>query len=229
MTTLIVLSPLQAKGLIAYAIASRLKKSSQRVYFSYGSTNELILKEMGIECDNYYNGCVVNNKLHSNKSRPNIVVLNNNLDESFVDTINNDDIILKGANALCYKDNGKYKAAVAIASPNGGTYTNIFVKSKCVGAKVIIPISHEKLVPMLYTQYSQNSFDVQDGLGIALFELDYGEIYTEIEAFKESFNLEAKLYIAGGINDMVASTTFIVEGSLQNIEVLKLKIEEFKL
>jgi len=216
MISLLVISNKQAKMLIAKGISNRLRDTKKRVYFAYGSTNQLILNQLGISVERYYNGYISSGELKSNRDKPNIVVLNSNQTD-FADSISPNDIIIKGGNALVF-ENGKYRVAVAVASSTGGTYGNILLKASCVGAEVLIPISHEKLVPkLLANKYHQNSFELSMGLPIALFEINYGEIYTEIEAFRELFDLKAEIYISGGINDMVGSLTFVVEGSRENI------------
>ena len=216
MTALLVISKVQAKQLIAKAIAKKIKSTHKRVYISYGSTNQLILAELGIEKENYYNGYIDKNNLSSNKNRPSVVVLNGN-ETDFIDSITKDDIIIKGANALSYED-GEYKAAVAVASPDGGTYGNIILKASCVGSEVIIPVSHEKLVPKIYNnKYNQNSFDFSMGLPVSLFKYDYGTVFTEIDAFSELYNLDAKLYISGSIGRNSSAFSFIVEGLERDI------------
>jgi len=211
MTALLVVSKIQAKHLIAKAIAKKIKNTQKRVYIAYGSTNQLILSELGIEKQNYYNGYIDKNNLSSNKNKPSVVVLNGN-ETDFIDSMTKDDIIIKGANALSYED-GECKAAVAVASPDGGTYGKIIVKAACVGGEVIIPVTHEKLVPKIYNnKYNQNSFDISMGLPISLFKYEYGTVFTEIDAFRELYNLDAKLYISGGIDRNNSAFSFIVEG-----------------
>ena len=224
MNAILIVSKEQAKILIAKAIARRLKETSKRVYFAYGYTNQLILNELGYEVDRYFNGYIAENELRANRDKDKIIVLNSS--EEYIDNITATDIVIKGANALVVKE-GKYRAGVSVASSEGGTYGNIIIKASAVGAKVIIPVSHEKLVSELYNGvYTQNSFDITMGLPIALFEYDYGEIFTEIEAFKELYSLEAKLYIVGSLKDSTSYYTFIVSGEETNILSAKSFLEE---
>ena len=220
MNSLIVISFKQAKQLIAKAISNKLKNINKRVYISYGSTNQMILNELGFDNKKYYNGYIDKKGLHSNKNRDKFVVLNN-LDND-IDEVKPDDIIIKGANALAY-ENSNCVAGVAVASQSGGTYGNFILKASCVGAKVLIPVTHEKLVPqILDNQYTQNDFKLSMGLNVTLFRFNYGEVYTEIEAIKDLYNLKAKLYLAGDINSQ-GLMTFIVNGKKENI----IKIKEF--
>jgi len=219
---LFVLSLNQAKRLIAKAIAQKLINTKRRIYIAYGSTNGLILDELGIKKANYYNGYIDDFRLKANSQKPNIVILNGKIDD-FLDTLCSDDVIIKGANALSF-ENGKYCAGVVVASSIGGTYGSIILKASCVGAKVIIPVSHEKLVPkILDGKYSQNDFDMCMGLPIAMFRFNYGDIYTEIEAFKDLYNLDATLYCSGGLNKMAGALSFVLEGS--SIDILEFRKE----
>jgi hypothetical protein len=219
MQALLVVSLIQAKKLVAIAIANRLRHTTKRVYIAYGSTNQLILNELGIDTKKYYNGYISDNELKSNKDKPSIIVLNNT--ESNIKCLNKNDIVVKGANALVYEHN-RYKAAVAVASSEGGTYANVITKASCIGSQVIIPVTHEKLVPKIYNNvYPQNSFDISMGLPITLFEYSYGEVYTEINAFKELYNLNTHIYIAGSLDGLDSYLTFVAEGKEEDILAAK--------
>lgn len=218
MTALIVLSQKQAKLMVAQAIAQKLKDTTKRVYIAYGSTNQMILYALGIDKQDYYNG-YIQYSLGANKHKPDVVILNDKNNE-FAESIGADDIIIKGANALSY-ESGKYKAAVAVASPQGGTYANVVIKASFVGAQVIIPVTHEKLVPTLLSgKYHQNSFDFAEDFPVALIEHTYGEVYTEINALKDSFDLESQIYLAGSIDTTNRTIAFVIQGKKKDIHKL---------
>lgn len=213
MDGLFVLTAQKSKEMVAEALAKKIHSLSNRIFITYGSTNEYLLRSLGYNIENYYRGYVGGNALRSNMPEHKPVIINDHDGE-----LTANDIIIKGANALAYKEDGGYDAAVAVASPSGGTYRDLIVQGMCVGAEILVPITHEKLVPRIYSGiYSQSSFDIVMGRSISLFKLDSGKIFTEIEAFKELFELDAKLYIAGGIEDCVGSHTFIASGSEENL------------
>ena len=166
-------------------------------------------------------GCNVNGKFNVTKSRDKIIVLK---DKKIIDIsefdINKDDVFIKGANALWYENNKKY-AAVAAADINGGTYGNFYIKAVCRGSKIIIPIGHEKLIPF-FVETSQN-VDYSTGSKIAILKFFSGEVFSEIEAFKVLFNVEAKVILAGGIGDSRGAVGFLVEGKrvLEAVEFAK--------
>jgi hypothetical protein len=199
-----------AKHLIAKALTKYID-FSKRVYIAYGTTNNYLLYHLGIDTDKLYvAGCNVKGKFNVTKDRNKPVVLQNGKIIDISDfEISADDVFVKGANALWY-ENGKKYAAVAAADDKGGTYGNFYVKAACRGSKIIIPVTHEKLIPF-FVETSQN-VDYSTGSKIAMLRFFSGEVFSEIEAFKVLFNLEAKVILAGGIDDSKGSVAFLVEG-----------------
>ena len=223
MRALIVLSAAQGKQLIARGVADIVADKVNRVYVAYGSTNAMILEELGIDKKLYVNGYIADNALQTNNKKPELVVINADSEQEFIETMCSSDLIIKGANALMY-ENGSYKAAVSVASSNGGTYGRVVIQATCVGARVIIPVSLDKLVPkILNGKYQQNSFDMVMGVPITLFQYEYGEIFTEIDALQVLYKLEAELYTAGSLESDNKYFSFVVEGEKKNI----LKLQAF--
>ncbi|WP_456480732.1 hypothetical protein [Nautilia sp.] len=210
MTAQIFLTVEGAKHLIASALAKHID-FSKRVYVAYGSTNNYFLYHLGIHTSKLYAaGCNANGKFNITKERDRPVVIEKGglYDISGFD-IQKDDVFIKGANALWY-ENGKKRAAVAAADPNGGTYGNYYVKAAARGTKIVIPVGHEKLIPF-FVNTSQDT-DFATGKKISMLEFFAGEVFTEIEAFKTLFDLDAKVILAGGIGDSKGGVGFLVEG-----------------
>lgn len=214
---LVLATVLGAKHLIAKALAKRLSSiKNRRIYIAYGSTNNILLEHLGIEKNTYYSGYVSSEGLKTNKDKPEVVVLNAD-DDVYMEKVKNTDIIIKGANALSY-ESGAYFAAVAAASAIGGTFGRVCVQAACVGAEVIIPIGHEKMVPKIERNVTQDDFDLVMGRSIALLPISYGEIYTEIEAFKELFDLDASVITSGGILGSEGAVSFSLSGQMSDLE-----------
>jgi hypothetical protein len=199
-----------AKHLIAKALIKYMD-FSKKIYIAYGSTNQYLLYHLNIETEKLYAaGCNVNGKFNVTKKRDKPVVLQNGKPADIKDfEISSEDVLIKGANALWY-ENGKKYAAVAAADPNGGTYGNFYIKAVCRGSKVIIPVGHEKLIPF-FTETSQN-VDFSTGSKVAMLKFFAGEVFTEIEAFKVLFNVEAKIMLAGGLDECKGAVGFFIEG-----------------
>ncbi len=205
----ILLTPAGAKHLIAKALYKKLDLK-KRIYIAYGSTNVYLLYHLGINFPNYIAGCNYEFKLNVNNNRPKPVVLENGKLINIKDfEISAENIFIKGANALWYENKIK-QAAVLAADKNGGTFGNFYIKAACRGSKVIIPVSHEKLIPYYYP--ATQNVDFSTGNKVALLRFFYGEIYTEIEAFYDLFNLKANIIASGGILNTQGAIIFEVEG-----------------
>jgi len=206
----VLLNTAGAKHLIAKALTKYIDLS-KRIYIAYGTTNEYFLYHLGIKTSLLYAaGCNVRGKFNVTKKRDKIIVFENKklIDIKGFD-IESGDYFIKGANALWYENNKKY-AAVCAADRNGGTYGNFYIKAVTRGAKVIIPVGHEKLIPF-FKETSQN-VDLAMGSKIAMLRFFYGEVFSEIEAFKVLFDLEACVICAGGILDSKGAVGFEIEG-----------------
>lgn len=203
-----------AKHLIAKALTKYID-FSKRVYIAYGTTNNYLLYHLGIKTSKLYAaGCNVKGKFNVTADRDKaVIVQNGNLKDISEFDISSKDVFIKGANALWY-ENGKKHAAVAAADPNGGTYGNFYIKAACRGAKIIIPVGHEKLIPC-FVETSQN-VDVSTGSKIAMLRFFTGEVFTEIEAFKTLFDLDAQIILSGGIEDSKGGVGFLVRGEKIN-------------
>jgi len=206
----ILLNTAGAKHLIAKALTKYIDLK-KRIYIAYGTTNEYFLYHLGIKTSLLYAaGCNVRGKFNVNQERDKIIVLENkNLIDISEFDIEREDYFIKGANALWY-ENGEKKAAVCAADKKGGTYGNFYIKAAIQGAKVIIPIGHEKLIPF-FKETSQN-VDFAMGSKIAMLRFFYGKVFSEIEAFKVLFDLEACVICAGGILDSKGAIGFEIKG-----------------
>ena len=205
----ILLTPTGAKHLIGKALSKTLDLT-KRIYIAYGSTNIYLLYHLGIENPNYIAGCNFKHILNVNENRPKPVVLDNGKLIDIKDfEITSEDIFIKGANALWYERDTK-QAAVLAADKNGGTFGNFYIKASVRGSKVIIPVGHEKLIPFYYP--ATHNVDYSMGSKVALLRFFYGDVYTEIEAFRDLFDLKANIIAAGGILDTQGAVIFEVEG-----------------
>jgi len=206
----LLLTPAGAKHLIGKALSKKLDLK-KRIYIAYGSTNIYILHHLGIKTKNYIAGCNYKHILNVNENRPKPIVLENGKVIDIKDfDIKSEDIFIKGANALWY-ENGKKHAGVLAADDKGGTFGNFYIKASCRGSKIIIPVTHEKLIPFYYP--ATQNVDFSMGSKVALLRFFIGEIYTEIEAFKDLFSVKAHIIAAGGILDTQGAVVFEIEGS----------------
>ena len=113
----------------------------------------------------------------------------------------------------------KKHAAILAADKNGGTFGNFYIKAACRGSKIIIPVGHEKLIPK-FQETSQNvAFSM--GSKVSLLRFFKGIVYTEIEAFKDLFNIEAKIIASGGIFESKGAIVFEIDYKKEAIEFIE--------
>jgi hypothetical protein len=213
---LLVLSPSGSKHLIGYSLSQTLDLT-KKIFISYGSTNHHILYHLNIKTSSLYaNGIISKHSLTSTENRDKMIILENSkiIDSAEIDK---NSILLKGANALSF-ENRKFKAAVLAADENGGTYGNFYIKAISRGAKVIIPVGLEKMVPTI-ENVSQGDYEKSMGYKCALLEFSKGDIFTEIDALKASFNLNAKVIASGGIYKNQGSVVIEIEGTEKDIDL----------
>ena len=213
----IVISPDGAKHLISKALINYID-FSKRVYIAYGMTNSYFLYHLNLKPSSYLAGAVTNHHLNISQYRDKIVILDNKqqIDISEFD-IDSDDYFIKGANAIWY-ENGEKKAAVLAADKNGGTYGNFYIKATVRGSRVIIPTTHQKLIPYFHN----TSFNVYKSMGskVSILKFFYGEVFTEIEAIKNLFELDSNIIASGGILGSDADLILEVRGREENIDDL---------
>lgn len=150
-----------------------------------------------------------------------------NIDETIVKEVqgfNNNDIIICGANAFDYKG----RAALMAGSPGGGNVGQSMSSWYSEGASVLIPVGIEKMIPgdldEIINKSSRTGKSLSWGMSVGLIPI-YGEIFTEVEAFRKLANVECFVIGSGGLAEAQGSTTFEIWGSKieldKIIEILK--------
>jgi hypothetical protein len=229
-----VLTPAAGKRLIGQAVAKHpavqkvLKKGT--LVIIAGTTNgyvaEEILKMLGQEKafrrDHFYRGIILPpdrpstsaGKSHDESKFPGDVVIMDGIyrkgETIFdrVDTLHENDVILKGANAVHLTQR---RAAVLIASPNAGTIGASL--PVVVGRRVhlILPVGLEKRI-------SENLDDLaarmnRPGIGGPRLLPVPGEIITELDAINLLTGASASLVAAGGVCGAEGSVWLAVSGT----------------
>lgn len=209
-------------NLIGKAMAQVIKKRKQRTIFSQGTTNQYILKFFDINDNNNLRGYINDKGTTSCKQNKGVYIYENSkitfLENYKLKDFNFlfNDIYLKGGNSLYYKEDKLY-ANVLSASPDLGTYKNIYLKAVASSSKVFIPISMDKLVYKtkdLIRNFSHKDISFYMGeFSVIELPLFYGDIFSEIEAFYELFQLKANLISKGGDNMSKINKVFVLEGT----------------
>jgi len=125
-----------------------------------------------------------------------------------VDTLKDEDLILKGANAV---NIDKKQAAVLIGHPKAGTISFIMQAVAGRRTKLIVPVGLEKRVNSdLYALTEKLNSPEASGYRMYLVP---GQVFTEIEAIKQLSGANAELVAAGGICGAEGSYLLAVTGT----------------
>jgi hypothetical protein len=112
-----------------------------------------------------------------------------------IDKMEEDDIVIKGANAL---DMEHRRAAVMIGSNNGGTIIPIIQSAFVHRIRIIIPVGLEKRISGDIDKMA-SEINSPGSSGFRLIPLP-GDIFTEIDALYMLTGMKANLFAAGGIS-----------------------------
>lgn len=232
MIATISLTPAAAKRLIARGLIETPEFVQAHKYgkiiISVGTTNAYIAEELGLlaaDDKGRYAAGIINPGLPcatSTETRLPAICLEKGQPasvawEQFLEGFGRDDLFLKGANALDAQGN----TAVLLASTTGGTVGSAFGILASRGSKVIIPVGHEKLIPSCPAAVKSMGISRMDdsmGLRCGLTLMPFGQAYTEIEALKTLFGIEAMVVSAGGTGGGEGSVMLLLEGGDAQVE-----------
>ncbi len=132
-----------------------------------------------------------------------------------LDEMDSKDIYVKGVNALDPDGN----AGVLLAEKRGGSLGLVLKKQKIKKFKMIIPVGIEKRIPVPIGDAVSAAIDIEKAQGIpcALWRLR-GEVITEIEAFRQLFDVEAIPVSAGGLCGSEGAVVWILRGEEKKVE-----------
>ncbi len=124
-----------------------------------------------------------------------------------VQQLTQNDIILKGANALDVKNR---RAGIFVAHPQGGTIGAIIPAVIGRRVRLIIPVGLEKRI---YGNLDNIAMKINatNATGPRFFPVP-GEIFTEIDAIKLLTGADAELIGAGGVNGAEGALWFAITG-----------------
>jgi hypothetical protein len=104
------------------------------------------------------------------------------------------DVFLKGANALNYQAG---VAGLLVGHPTGGTLGAAIGTLVARRIRLLIPVGLEKSIPTDIVEASR-CLEAEGGQGPSLWPM-HGDIFTEIEALRVLFGVEAMPIAAGGV------------------------------
>jgi hypothetical protein len=226
-----------AKGLVKTPLFQKAL-NNHKVIVANGTTNAFIYEEIlgeeitdkstftaGIVTDGV--ACITDGSV---RKSPLVMIDGKKSDKNWLDvvkTFDKDDIFIKGANGFDLYG----RAGIMVAGEGGGTIGKSYGYIVSAGATLIIPVGLEKLVPSLefVNQYTGiDRVDYSIGKKSGVFVVSDANIFTEVEALRTLFDVEADAIAAGGINESQGSVTFIIRGSEDKIKECLTFIKKLK-
>jgi len=126
------------------------------------------------------------------------------------------DIYIKGVNAI----DPAGKAGILLAARStGGSIGLVLKKQKEKKFKIILPVGMEKRIPIPLEQARKAAIKSQKALGIpcGMWRIR-GKIFTEIDAFRQLFDVEAIPISAGGVCGAEGAVVWVISGEEEKVE-----------
>jgi len=229
----------ESKRLMAKAIISlpEVKDASEKgnILLKGGTTVSAISEELvGIPlriCGRMTGRGTVSSQIISLKHPHSILIEKGkikDIDDNIVEEVKKlgrGDIIIISGNALDAQNNVGLFAGSASGGNPGMAVSGMLTE----GAKVIIPIGLEKLIPGTIRDASimagRKDMDISYGMAVGLIPL-YGQVITEKDAMEILADVKCTVIGMGGIMGAEGSTVMVIEGSDREVEkILKITKE----
>ncbi len=228
---LITLDVAESKRIIARAVIQlpevqeALRKG--KVIVAGGTTNAYIYEEITgkeIQKERYTAGITCGGRMcvspAEGRISPAVFIEGEEIEKDWLEVLEeftSGDVFFKGGNAFDLEGN----VGVMIGNPVGGTIGKALPIVNARGAELIFPIGLEKLIPSVPEAASLMGIDVlQKGMGmkVGMNSVNYGEIFTEVDALESLFFIEAFPAGAGGIGGSEGSQTILLIGDREELE-----------
>lgn len=232
MRALFVLTPAEGKRLIAKGVKAlpevRHSLEEGRIIIAGGTTNAFVVEELTgqrLSKERYTAGIVTDGRLCvtpvDDRIDPVVLIKGNVVKKNWFDIIDEfgvDDVFIKGANAI----DASGMAGVLVSHPNGGTIGRALGTIAARGAKLIIPVGIEKMIPSVIDAANNcgiEAFDYSLGSPVGLIPLTQGNIITELKALEILTGVKAVALGAGGVGGSEGSVVIAVSGETDNVKM----------
>lgn len=216
-----------AKGIAEYhPVIEALREGWVAV--AKGSTNGYVVEELTgrpVDKKKYMTGYTVpagrKGKLGFSSEAPDLVLHKGEPVEGMSSTdalkeMGPGDVFMKGANALNYEDR---LAGILIGHPTGGTIGATIGTVTARRINLIIPVGLEKQVPynLIDAGYLLGPGEEERGKNFPALWPVYADVFTEIEAFRELFDVDAYPVAAGGLAGCEGAIRFCLHGEKRSV------------
>lgn len=142
------------------------------------------------------------------------------LREKWLPQMGPDDVFIKGANAIDFSGTAAIFLGNAQGKGTGGTIGTVIGTLSARGVHVILAAGLEKLIPYSLTEIAPRvggHYKYVAGLPSGMMMVK-GKLMTEIQAFTILTGAKAIPIAAGGINGAEGAHTFVLEGTVNEVE-----------
>ncbi|MBF0282937.1 MAG: hypothetical protein HQL51_00560 [Magnetococcales bacterium] len=232
-TALVVLRPEESRRLIGWGTAEsppvRRAAASGRLVVVGGSTTRHVARHLTGEdpgCERFAVGWIHEGRLGETPAAQrsggpflfNRGTVSRGWPAGLLEQFEAGDVYVKGANALDPAGN----VGVLMGSPVGGTIGAAMAILHARGGALVIPVSLRKTIPSVAAAcrlLGQGRVDRVMGGPVGLMPILAGTaaVITEIEAFRQLFEVTATLTAAGGVGESAGALVFHLAGSPQAV------------
>ena len=224
-TIVITLTPTESKRLLGKAVAAMAAVQQAyrhgRLIIAGGTTNAYVLEELtgqAVDKGSYTAGVITDGVAcltDASVRQPSAVFVGGERSArpwlEVLGEFTADDVFIKGANALDLEGN----AGILLGGKQGGTIGQAIGILAAVGARLIVPVGMEKLIPDVRSAaivMGQGLMSDQWGMPCGLFVVSTGKIVSEMDALKLLFDVGSTVVAAGGVAGSEGAVTLAVQG-----------------
>ncbi|WP_371373115.1 hypothetical protein [Sporomusa aerivorans] len=228
----LVLTPYESRRVIAKAV-SQLTDVQEAlkngwIIVATGSTNGYVAEELlgsPIVKENFISGHITQGETWNTPGNPDFIfpivlykgVRQDMRAEQALEQFGPGDVFIKGANAVDHQGH----AAVFMAHQAGGTIGSALGTLYARGAKLIIPVGLEKMIPSVTeaVKHSGNrSYAHTTGSPVGMMPIVNAIVVTEIQALTDLFAVQAYHIGSGGIAGSEGAVSLVLEGGREAVK-----------
>jgi len=231
MSAIVVLTPAESKRLIARAVAQTPEVqhalASGRLIIGNGTTNAYVAEALlgnAVSKWRFAAGVIAGGRLDVTEGDTRLTPFALERGKPFeagwvalLQEFERGDVFIKGGNAIDPDGN----VGVLLASNVGGTVGHMLGIMAARGARLVVPIGLEKLIPDVIEAARHcgiDRLDRTDGLPVGMAVLTDADVITELEAFEILAGIQAWHVASGGIDGSEGAVTLALEGSRSSVE-----------
>lgn len=229
---LVVLNPYESRRLIAKAVRKlpvvENALNNGWVIIATGSSTGYVAEEItgnSMAKESFITGHIADGQTRGTKDDPNklypISLYKGQRQDIFpeeaIKEFKAEDVFIKGANAV----DANFHAGVFLGNDLGGTIGWSLGTLQARGAKMVVPVGLEKMIPSVLDAAKHGGmmvFKHRMGMPVALMPIVNPTVVTEIQAFGNLFNVQAYHVGSGGIAGSEGAVVLVLEGEAKNVE-----------